>query len=59
MSFCFIFSAYVSLDELVLFEEYFKTGLPDPVLFKVVLLVPFILAVASFYFELKVEAIRP
>ena len=59
MSFCFIFSAYVNLDEFVLFEEYFKTGLPGPALLKVVLLDPFSLAVANFCLELKVEAIKP
>jgi hypothetical protein len=59
MSFCFIFSAYVNLDEFVLLEAYFKTGLPEPALLKVVLLVAFILAAANFCLELKVEAIKP
>ena len=59
MSFYFIFSAYVNLDEFVLFAAYFKAGFPDPVLLKVVLLAAFSFAAANFCFELKVEAIKP
>ena len=54
MSFCFIFSACVNLDEFVLFVEYFKTGLPVPALLKVVLLAAFSFAAANFCLELKV-----